>query len=312
MNLITTPFLICLFSIFMLGACKKSEVNTAEKSNVKNPTAAVKKRELSEAFREYWFNGKAELTSYRLSQERYGELREGTMVTIFVTEDFNPTKQVKSDNDNVDNLAVLKMNKTKKFLTGIYPYSIMTSAFSPLQQQGHALKVTNSVQEWCGQVYMQLNNRDLYEIMSHSYFESEADQELKLEKYWLEDELWNLIRINPESLPTGELMMIPSFESIRLRHKQIKAYQAVVSLKQGDSLSSYEIKYPEMQREVVVYFNSKFPFEIEKWEETNAGWMGDTTRLKTTAVKMRRLKTNYWVKNDNSDLVLRDSLDLTY
>lgn len=39
-------------------------------------------------FGEYWFQGKAEISSYDLTQYRYGEAREGEAVMIFVTEDF--------------------------------------------------------------------------------------------------------------------------------------------------------------------------------------------------------------------------------
>lgn len=301
---------VCL--VLLVAGCNNSEQSLIPNSGTDAYDMGPKKGEISEAFKAYWYQGEAEITSYRLSQERYGELHDGTMVTIHVTEDLNPDTQVKSDKSLAETIPVLKLNMTKKFLTGVYPYSIMTSTFNPVQHQGHAIKISNSVQDWCGQVYTQLNNRESYEINSYSYFENESDQQLKLDKNWLEDELWNLIRINPESLPTGELRMIPSFESIRLQHTKIEAYPALASLKQGDSISTYVVKYPEMQREVVVYFNSHFPFEIEKWEETNAGWMGDTTQIKTTAVKMRRMKLAYWSKHKNKDTVLRDSLGLNF
>ena len=45
-----------------------------------------------EKFAKYWYKGKAEITSYKLQQARYGEMYEGTAVTIFVTEDFSNKK----------------------------------------------------------------------------------------------------------------------------------------------------------------------------------------------------------------------------
>jgi len=302
---------ISVFGLFLTFGCQQTNNSpVSENNNNYNSIDATEKRTISEAFSEYWYSGTAEITSYRLLQERYGELREGTAVMVFVTEDFLPEKQVKADTYSEENISVLKLNATKKFLTGIYPYSIMTSSFNPIHHAGHALKVSSSVQEWCGHVYMQLNNRKDFDIMAHSYFEGEADKSFSLSKTWLEDEFWSLIRINPEELPTGKLSVIPAFEAIKLRHKEMKAYPAIARLKQGDSLSSYEIKYPSMQRDVIIYFNSSFPFEIEQWEETNAGWGNDTTRLKTTAVKMHRIKSAYWDKNNNKDLMLRDSLGL--
>lgn len=296
--------------ILLVLSCKKSEKNLIPNRAESETSDSSGLREISEDFKNYWYQGKAEITSYRLSQERYGSLRDGTMVTIFVTEDFNSEMQVKANAYTEANVPVLKFNWAKKFLTGIYPYSIMTSAYSPVNRKSHAIKVSLSAQEWCGHVYMQLNNRESFEVTSHSYFETEGDRELLLEKTWMEDEVWNLIRINPELLPTGEIKMLPSFESIRLRHRDIKAVPAIASLKQGDSITSYQIKYPDIQREVAIYFNSRFPFEIEKWEETNAGSIGDTTKMKTTAVRMKRIKSAYWMKNNNKDEVLRDSLGL--
>lgn len=243
-------------------------------------------------------------------QERYGEMREGSAVAIFVTEDFLPEAQVKADQTSEGNISVMKLNLTKKFNTGIYPYSIMNSIFSPISTTNHALKISTSVQEWCGQVYMQLNNREKFKIRSHSYFEGEADQKLSLDKTWLEDELWNLIRINPGELSIGNFSVIPSFEYLRLRHKEIKEYQAFADLEQGDSLTVYTLKYSDLSRQLKIFFKNSFPYEIEKWEEVNNTNEKDSLRLTTTATKLRRMKIDYWNKNRNEFASLRDSLGL--
>jgi hypothetical protein len=91
--------------------------------------------EISKASKTYWFDGKAEVASYRLSQNRYTELHDGQAVLIFVSEDFSKSKQVKLDNPSksgYDKVSVLKMNMTKTFLTGIYPYSIINSVIYPV------------------------------------------------------------------------------------------------------------------------------------------------------------------------------------
>ena len=186
----------------------------------------------------------------------------------------------------------------------------MNSTFSPLSTKEHPIKISTSSQEWCGQVYMQLNNTDKFEIFSHSYFEGEADQNLNLDKEILENELWNLIRINPEELPIGDFMMIPSFEYLRLDHKEIKPYKATASISKKDSLSIYRVNYPDLPRQLVIYFNSSFPFEIEKWEESSFANPMDTLGLKTTATKIKRMRTNYWAQNSTKDRTLRDSLGL--
>ena len=56
----------------------------------------------SQEFSDYWYAGKAELTSYHLTQSRYGGLHDGDAVLIFVTEDFSKDKQVKLDDPYAD------------------------------------------------------------------------------------------------------------------------------------------------------------------------------------------------------------------
>ncbi len=258
-------YTIKIASFFLLfivvGGCNFSEEKDKSQTilDIKKDGETAIQRTLSIEFKDYWYNGTAELTSYLLLQERYGEIRQGTAVTIFVAEDFLPDAQVKANNTSEENISVLKLNQMKNFITGIYPYSIMSSTYSPIATTGHPLKVSNGVQEWCGQVYMQLNNRDNFEIESHSYFEGEADQKLSLPKTWLENEIWNLIRINPEELPMGDVMIIPSFEYLRLRHKEIIEHNAFASLKQGDSITMYTLNYPDIQRQLMIFFNSAFP-----------------------------------------------------
>ncbi|WP_040254341.1 hypothetical protein [Psychroserpens mesophilus] len=304
-------FFLTLF-IGLIFSCKNQEsqqiskVETISKTEVTNEIhqeAFIPSPE----FKSYWYSGKAEITSYKLEQARYGELRDGTAVLIYVTEDFLPEKQVKADNYNKSNTPVLKLNATKNFNTGIYPYAIMQSTFYPVANTQHALKVTCSVQEWCGQVYSQLNNRAQFEIESHSYFESEGDQDFNLDKTILENELWTQLRIDPTSLPTGTFEMIPSFEFIRLKHIDLKAYEAKAELNKG----SYKITYPELNRTLTINFNSNFPYNITDWEETYKDGFGKTAEILTTkAIKLNSINSAYWSKNSNSDEVLRETLQL--
>lgn len=298
-------FLLVLLFALLISACNSSETNTlAISSNLRPNKADLEPRELSQQFKDYWYAGTAEITSYKLTQERYGELRSGTAVNVFVTEDFLPKEQVKADGSNPENEPVLKLNQTKKFVTGIYPNSVMTSTFSPINYNDHALKVTHSMQEWCGHVYIQLNNRKDFEIMAHSYFDGEADQQLNISKTWLENEIWNLIRINPNDLPTGTISILPSFDYFRMSHQPIAAQTASGNLIQGDSITTYTLSYTDIKRELKIYFNSNFPYTIERWEETHANG------LKSTAEKLARIQTAYWSKNSNRYLSLRDSLGL--
>ncbi|MGB2232526.1 MAG: septum formation inhibitor Maf, partial [Flavobacteriaceae bacterium] len=109
--------------ICMLACVDAPEEQNALHSKQTNNNEAS--RTLTKAFKKYWFAGAAEISSYTLTQSRYGELRSGDAVLIYVTEDFLPNTQVKANNSGENTIKVLKLNATKNFKTGIYPYSIM-------------------------------------------------------------------------------------------------------------------------------------------------------------------------------------------
>jgi len=266
---------------------------------------------LDPEFKEYWYSGKAEITTYDLQQSRYGELRQGTATLIYVTEDFLETQQVKANSSNLEKVSVLKLNSTKNFNTGIYPYSIMESTFFPLNGKAHALKVTTSIQEWCGQMYMQLNNREDFDISSHSYFAGEGDQYLKLNPIAIENEIWNLLRIDLDQVPVGKFKMLPSLEFLNLNHLQVSAFNAEAQFYTNDEYHVYELSYPELRRTLTIHLNKVPPYTIEKWEESAPVSQSNHAEILTsTASKKARLRIDYWNKNSNKDLHLREKLEL--
>ncbi|WP_378175136.1 septum formation inhibitor Maf [Aquimarina sp. SS2-1] len=308
--------LIGILGVLICIACSNIKADerktTTEKTTTENNKLLSKPaKELSSEFKEYWYAGNAEITSYKLDQARYGEIREGKAVLIYVTEDFLPKVQVKADYQNDKNIPVLKLNATKKFNTGIYPYSIMQSTFYPVADNQHAIKVSSSMQEWCGHVYAQLNNREQFDIVSHSYFQGEADQNFSLPKDILENEIWTKIRINPDDLPTGDIKIIPSLEYCRLKHKEIKAYPAKASLQKNNEVRIYTLDYTTLDRSISITFGNTFPYEIESWTETfSSGFGANAKKLTTTATKLKQIKSTYWNKNNNNDEVLRQELGL--
>lgn len=310
MNRLLSTILSCCFIITILS-CKQQNKSIDLAENNSSTTDLLEDaktyKEPTQQFKDYWYQGQAEITSYKLEQARYGEMRNGEAVLIYVTEDFLPNIQVKADRQNTNNIPVLKLNATKNFNTGIYPYSIMQSTFYPVNNEQHAVKVSSSMQEWCGHVYTQLNNRSQFEIMSHSYFEGEADQDIKLDKAILENELWTQLRMDPQSLPTGDLEIIPSLEFIRLKHVSLKAYKASAELKDGN----YTITYPDLKRTLSINFNKAFPFEILGWEESFKSGYGSNAKILTTkATKLKSIQSAYWGKNANADEGLRKTLGL--
>lgn len=279
---------------------------TSTKNKVQNTEKVKFSHDLSDEFKSYWFDGKAEVASYDLKQMRYGESREGTAVLIFVKEPFLVNEQVKANSTSELSFDVIKLNATKKFNTGIYPYSIMQSTFSPLTIDKHAVKIKSSIQEWCGQTYMQLNNRDKFEIVSHSYFEGEADQQINLEKTMLENEIWTKLRLNPVGIKAGEHSIIPDFSYIRLKHIETKAYKADVSQQKIAYKIITTIAYKDLDRILNIYQNNTFPFSVLKWEEKQS----ENDKNFTTAVLQKQIKIDYWNKNSNTFAFLRDSLQL--
>ena len=274
-----------------------------------------------DAFGDYWYRGRAEITSYTLEQARYGEVHPGHAVLIYVTEDFSRTKHVKLDDPAAagdDAVKVLKLNFTKKFLTGLYPYSMMTSVFSPVDldaEDPHALKVTTSSQEWCGHTFTQLDRkRDGYVVLMLSYFESEGDQTLTLENAISEDELWTTIRLDPSKLPTGRLRLIPGTMVQRLKHLPWGVGIATATLEPAageEGLLAYTLTYPDLDRTLSIRFRKDFPHEIEGWEETyRSGWGAGAGPLTTRATRMKRILSDYWTKNRVVDAPLRRELGL--
>jgi hypothetical protein len=268
----------------------------------------------------YWYQGKAELNHYELQQNRYQATHPGEAVLIFVTEDFLTDKQVKNDNyTNPNSTGVLKTNAIRKFPTGLYDYSIMSSVFTPtdVQQYPQTLKVTTTAQDWCGHAFMQLNYREQqYQMQLNSYFENEGDQEKNISYAILEDELFNRIRMNPEGLPTGKVDIIPSTVILRLKHLPFRAVQTEASLTdyegsdfEGENLKAYTVAFPSLDRRLQIVFENEAPYIIEGWTDTYPSAFDRQPRT-TVAKRTKTLLSPYWNKNSPADQAMRKELDL--
>jgi len=266
-------------------------------------------------FKDYWYKGKAELNRFSLEQSRYGEIYKGEAVLIFVTEPFLTDTEVKYEHgDRSKAVSVLKLNFTRRFFTGIYPYTLITSTFSPVDvKKQRTLKIASSTQEWCGVTYSQLNwKNDQYHAMLHSYFQDEADREMDLNPAWLEDEIWTRIRLAPETLPTGNVQMLPGFQYIRIMHQPVKAQNASVKLSSDSQTTTYTIEYKDLKRQVVIHFQKQFPYAILGWEETApGGFTLDSPMLTTRAVRTNSILLDYWDHHGNEDAMYRKQLGIT-
>jgi hypothetical protein len=266
---------------------------------------------LPDSFANYWYAGLAEINTYDLEQYRYGEMHSGHATHIFVTEPFHQSKQVKVDQPQGKEVeTVMKMNATRKFNTGIYPYSTMVSVFSPVKWNriSSPRKMTFSVQEWCGQTFLQYNQKQKsrYAYQSFSYFASEGDESGYFDNALPEEAIWNQIRLQPNDLPTGKTRLLPAGTYLRFQHLPLQPYEAHCTMEQIEGeLVEYRVEYKDIGRRLVIRFEKAFPFVIQYWEEREQG-REEVTR----ATLMARDQKKYWSLNGRNDRSERVTLGL--
>lgn len=295
-----------LFLLFFLGISSCNSKG-ADKGQLERESSTPS----SEEFKNYWYQGKAEISSYELEQARYGQIRKGEQILLFVTEDQSKTQHQKLNNPKAhpeDAVKVMKMNRTKKFTTGIYPYSMMNSVFTPvhISQKENTYRSTTSSQEWCGHTFTLIDRwENELEVQLHSYFISEGDTSFQLKRAYLEDAIYNRIRIAPEKLPTGSINIIPGSFFQRFKHTLIRIEKAEAKLSKGEQFNTYEIIYQNLDREIEITFEKSFPYRIEKVEETYTD--GDQ-ELTSIATRKATIVNDYWNRNSLQDTVLRKKL----
>jgi hypothetical protein len=302
--------LIIIITVLGLAFSSCQQAPSAPKSAETEPKAVLASYE-SNQFNAYWYAGKAEISSYDYTINRYDQDRNGYAIMVFVTEDLSKEKQVKLDDPakaGNDRVPVLKLNALQRFQTGIYDYSMMSSLFTPvdIQKNPHSLKLTTTVQDWCGHVFTQLNLKgDKYQTHQYSYFEMEGDKSFSTEGVLLEDDIFTRLRINPESLPKGEVKMIPNLTYTRLRHKDITPLKANISIKNASNgMSICEVQYPEVKRRVTFDFETAFPYKITGWTEYQGEKVMSHAKIKKTVISA------YWMEHGLEHDNLRKDLGL--
>ncbi|MDB4265515.1 septum formation inhibitor Maf, partial [bacterium] len=201
---------------------------------------------------------------------------------------------VKDESDE-GTYEVLKMNFMREFLTGVYPYHTMVSVFQPLEEKsvGKALKVTTSVQEWCGSVFMQTNRREgVLRTELKSYFEKEEGGVFEEKSsVMLEDEVWTSLRVDPTALPVGEVKMVPGSLHLRLTHAAPVAATATTRWLAGqkEDTAIYEITYPGSGRTLAIEIQKTLPYSIQGWKESNKRGL-----LSSGVLKNQERNVDYW------------------
>ncbi|WP_188459531.1 septum formation inhibitor Maf [Psychroflexus planctonicus] len=295
-------FLTCIWSILVFSCDTTTDTSIAKQKEKTSENIM-----LSEETKNYWYSGLAEISSYNLVQQRYGEERKGKAVLVYVTEDFDENQLVKTDQKSKGDFSVLKLNSTKTFNTGIYPYHIMQSSFLPMENNNQVAKISASIQEWCGQSFIMLENRDEMEVQVNSYFQKIGNQNLALSKTQTENGLWNKLRIFPREIDTTQTEILPSFEYLRLNNINVKAYKVRISQTEENELLKTKIHYPSLNRNLEITQELKAPYAILSWEESTT--KNDSTYI-TKAIKVAEMRIDYWNKNQSNHSFLRDSLKL--
>ncbi|MCA9753647.1 MAG: hypothetical protein KC591_15740 [Gemmatimonadetes bacterium] len=279
------------------------------------PSAEASDLSFGDDFWAHWGDGRAELASYDLVFPRYGELRQGTAVAIFVTETFSDEARVKADpgvHPASDEFPVMKLNLVRDFATGLYDYNLMTSAFyavTPFRGRpaGSPMKVSFSAQEWCGHAYHQLlPMEETIRSTSHSYFDREADRDVELSypgDAVLEDGLFHWARgFAAPAVEPGAKVVVPLLRSLdhaRLVHRPPTWTKATLTV--GRKVRTVEVpagsfEVREHRAEIVdgptwtFLVESNPPHRIVSFENTEgqAGQLVGTERLP------------YWEMNGNS------------
>jgi hypothetical protein len=242
---------------------------------------------LDALFWKYWGDGQAELSGYDLAFPRYGQLRRGTAVTIFVTEPFSNSARVKADagkHPPGDEFPAMKLNLIEDYQTGIYDYHDMTSTFVALapvngRPAGSAVKISFSCQEWCGQTYQQLLfDANGIRSAAHSYFDGEGDRQGPIAYPGdgiSEDQLllWARGQAGPRLAPgeKREVQLLMSLQAARQQHVPIEWRRAQLSRSAG-------------QQQLSVAAGK---FAVEMWSATVPG--GTTRSIYVEAAQPRRI-----------------------
>ena len=276
----------------------------------------------SPAFYQTWSDGKGEINVYRLVEERYHEPRQGHAVLVYVSEELNSDTYIKVESDRTPpekRMFVLKLNSTRKFPTGVYDYSTMTSVFSvPESHLGFPpfspARITHSTQEWCGQVYERMElRRDGWHRNLYSYFEAEGERSETLPSAGieLEDNLWIKIReLDQPWLQPGETAQVMLLESAWERRKTHQPpTPRSVSIQKRDAepistgigrLEAFVWHWTAGEREVTVLVEKGGQHRILGWTDSHGG--------KAEIVSSERMA--YWQLNDDHQVDVRQRLKL--
>ena len=222
----------------------------------------------TQQFWKHWGDGKAELSGYKGVTSRYGHTLKAETVLVYVTETLHRKTLIKDDAALGKNrISTLKLNHALKFRTGIYPYSVMTSVFAPVDQwfddRFAPVKITFSGQEWCGHVFQGIwPTQGYFQNRIMSYFASEGE---KLEKIKTtkgavyEDALFIQLRELSGAFKGGKDwkgQIVPTLWYQRKVHRPLRPLSGEIKRKktkwQGRDVTQFDVTFDSFKRTFIV------------------------------------------------------------
>lgn len=268
----------------------------------------------SEEFGRTWHDGKAEMSSYDAVISRYDAPREAEVVLVTVTEPMDRRTWVKDDEVRGDDrVEVLKLNASLKFQTGIYPYSILTSVFMPVDawrpERFEPVKITMSAQEWCGHVFHAIwPGADGFAERRMSYFAQEGDRDevVAAPGALYEDALFVQLRELDGPFHGGRDWrgtLVPSLWGSRRGHFAARPTPATItrSALEGEAIRQTRFDLVAGDHRASFVVEAEAPRRILQWTTSE----GDRATIRKTA------RLPYWELNHPGDEVRRTEIGLS-
>jgi hypothetical protein len=258
------------------------------------------------------------MSGYRLTTSRYGSPREAELVLIYVTEPHDRRSWIKDDAaEPPHRVEVLKLAASLKFLTGIYPYSVMTSVFSPVDDYGgprfQPAKLTLGAQEWCGNWFLAVwPGPASLRALRLSYFASEGERTGTVETgagAVYEDALLIQLRELDGPFAGGEDWegpLVPALWEMRRGHADPGAVPVTIArgeaVRAGRPATRFTLRYGDVVRVLDVEVAS--PRRVLGWTTTRGGLEVERAELLATE------RLAYWELNAPGDEARRAALGL--
>ncbi len=218
----------------------------------------------SSGFWDRWGDGRAEMSGYRVSVPRYGEIRDGRLALIYVTEPHDRRRWIKDDDAEAPHrVEVMKLNAALEFRTGVYPYRALTSVFAPVADWGRErfspVKLAASVQEWCGSWRLQAWPGERgFRSLRLSYFAGEGERLREVDApgdvLWEDALLIQLRELDGPFAGGGDWSgrVVPSLWRLRTGHAEARPVPATIArtdtVRDGTPVTRFVLEYGDYRR----------------------------------------------------------------